>query len=122
VISSSSQDFTRFLTNLYQLLIEQRNYSHIPTYVFKAEAALDAATAATNANNEAGAAPTSKKSHPEREKIQTKLDFATALSHLGQGNYEKAAYYFTRLGSMKDLGDWVGKVWQFSALIALKVF
>lgn len=78
--------------------------------MFKAEAALDAATAATNTGNGENAGATgSKKSSPDRERVQTKLDFATALSHLGQGNYDKAAYYFTRLGSTRDLGDWVGK-------------
>jgi len=42
--------------------------------------------------------------------VQSKLDFATALSHLGQANYEKAAVAFLRLGSAEQLGDWMGKV------------
>lgn len=131
------------LTNA-QLLIEQRNYAHLPTYVFKADAALDAATAAAatsgNANNGgnasgAGGAGTSassmvtsgkKKLSAERENVQSKLDFATALSHLGQANYEKAAYYFLRLGPVKDLGDWAGKVFcycssPFFSLLAVLV-
>jgi COP9 signalosome complex subunit 1 len=89
-----------------QLLIEQKNYAHLPTYIFKAESALEAAVAAIN---EAGSSA-GKKGLADRDKIQSKLDFATALSHLGQGGYDKAAYHFTRLGSAKDLGDWVGKV------------
>lgn len=96
-----------------QLLIEQRNYQHIATYVFKADAALDAAATASAgeaANPSPAGAATGKKVAIERERVQSKLDFATALSHLGQGNFERAAYYFTRLGSARDLGDWVGKV------------
>jgi len=88
--------------------------------VFKAEAALDAASSAANNSNNGGgggagisSAPMAtvvKKFSADREKVQCKLDFATALAHLGQANYEKAAYYFLRLGSAKDLGDWIGKV------------
>lgn len=109
---------------MYQLLIEQRNYSHLPTYVFKAEAALDAAATASaskeaNDNGTTPATSTTKKVSAEREKVQSKLDFATALSHLGQGNYEKAAYHFTRLGAVKDLGDWIGKVYTLGAIIML---
>jgi len=46
----------------------------------------------------------------DRDNVQAKLDLATALSHLGQGAYEKAAQYFLKVGAAKDLGDWVGKV------------
>jgi hypothetical protein len=85
-----------------QLLIEQRNYPHIGTYVFKAEAALEAA----GSKNDQG----SKSSIANREGVQTRLEFATALAHLGQSNYDKAAYGFLKLGPAKLLGDWVGKV------------
>lgn len=50
------------------------------------------------------------KKSAEREKVQSKLDFATALSLLGQANYERAAVTFLRLGSAEQLGDWIGKV------------
>ena len=46
----------------------------------------------------------------EREKVQTKLELATALSYLGQASYEKAATAFVNIGSPKGLGDWNGKV------------
>jgi COP9 signalosome complex subunit 1 len=46
----------------------------------------------------------------DRDNVQAKLDLATALSHLGQGAYEKAAQYFLKVGAVKDLGDWVGKL------------
>jgi COP9 signalosome complex subunit 1 len=52
----------------------------------------------------------SKKKSSERESVQSKLDLATALSHLGQAHYQKAAYYFLRLGPARELGDWIGKV------------
>lgn len=57
---------------------------------------------------------TSAAMSPDREIMQSKLDFATALSQLGQSNYERAAYHFLRLssgtGSTGGLGDWFGKV------------
>lgn len=101
-----------------QLLIEQRNYANLSTYVFKADAALDATAAANNTStsNSTGAPPLaastsmSKKRSTERDNVQSKLDLAAALSHLGQGNYEKAAHAFLKIGSVKELGDWVGKV------------
>ena len=85
-----------------QLLIEQRNYVHIATYVFKAEAAFDA----SGAKSDQG----SKSSIMNRESVQTKLDFSTALGCLGHGNYNKAAYGFLKLGPAKGLGDWLGTV------------
>ena len=96
-------------------MIEQRNYTHISSYIYKADAALESTAAATAGNAESGAAPASsqpasKKPSPQREQVQSKLDFATALSHLGQGNYEKAASLFLRLGPPDQLGDWIGKV------------
>jgi len=41
---------------------------------------------------------------------QTKLDAATALSHLGQSQYEKAAQSFLKLGHPKGLEEWTSKV------------
>lgn len=89
----------------------QGNYSHISTYVFKADTALDAASnaASTTATPAVPGSAPAKKTQ-ERAKWQTKLDFASALAHLGQGNYEKAANLFLKLGSVKELGEWVGKV------------
>jgi COP9 signalosome complex subunit 1 len=102
------------------LLIEQKNYSHIPTYVFKADAALEAATATGSNGNDKGnmsapapvpvPAPIAPKKSAEREKVQSKLDLATAISQLGQGQYEKAANSFLNLGPPSQLGDWIGKV------------
>ena len=56
------------------------------------------------------AATTSKKKSAERDNVQSKLDLATALSHLASASYEKAAISFLKIGPPKDLGDWIGKV------------
>lgn len=108
---TTSQHVVDMCIAILELLILQGNYSHISTYVFKADTALDAASNAASAAA-APAAPgagPAKKSQ-ERAKWQTKLDFASALSNLGQGNYEKAANLFLKLGSVKELGDWAGKL------------
>ncbi|KAF8153316.1 26S proteasome subunit RPN7-domain-containing protein [Crassisporium funariophilum] len=119
---TTSQHVLDMCMSILELLIEQRNYSHLTTYVYKADAALDAATAAVNAASAVptavGVAPTptvtsglkTKKKSIERDNVQAKLDLATALSHLGQANYEKAASVFLKIGPAKDLGDWVGKL------------
>ncbi|KAF9078640.1 G protein pathway suppressor 1 [Rhodocollybia butyracea] len=104
-----------------ELLIEQRNYAHLPNYVFKAEAALEAvaSSAASAAKAESTTAAglsrkTTSAMTPDREIMQSKLDFATALAQLAQSNYERAAYHFLRLssgtGSGGGLGDWFGKL------------
>ncbi|TFK32720.1 26S proteasome subunit RPN7-domain-containing protein [Crucibulum laeve] len=113
---TTSQHVLDMCLSVLELLIEQRNYAHLTTYVFKADAALDAATAATSNIPSGGAAVTgaagSSGNHKKKERdyVQSKLDLAIALSNLGQGNYEKAAQYFLRLGSTGDLGDWIGKL------------
>lgn len=109
------------LTPYTQLLIEHRNYAHISTYVFKADAALDAASAARSGPASGPTAPANaaaaskERVAVEREKVQSKLDISMALSHLGQGNYEKAAQSFLKVGPVKSVGDWVGTVSGFSA-------
>ncbi|KAG1872347.1 hypothetical protein DFJ58DRAFT_741770 [Suillus subalutaceus] len=92
------------------LVIEQRNYSHISSYVFKAEGALDTASAAAASNaascsNNISAAPPPKKS-AERDQVQSKLDFAMALFQLGQADYKKAPRLFLKIGPP----DWTGKL------------
>jgi COP9 signalosome complex subunit 1 len=114
---TTSQHVLDMCLSVLELLIEQRNYTHIPTYVFKADAALDAARASASKNEkEAPSGPSApkmtatNKRSAEREKVQSKLDFATALSHIGQANYEKAAITFLKLGSAEQLGDWMGQL------------
>ncbi|KAI0357031.1 G protein pathway suppressor 1 [Trametes cingulata] len=111
---TTSQHVLDMCMSVIELLMEQRNYSHIATYVFKAESALDAASAVrgqTGPEAPAGSAQANKeKRNAEREKVQTKLDVATALSHFGQSNYEKAAQTFLKAGPVKGLEDWSGKL------------
>lgn len=54
------------------------------------------------------AATTSDASATEafRERTQSKLDLATALAHLGQSNYEKAARGFLKVKNIKSLDHW----------------
>ncbi|KAG6807965.1 hypothetical protein H0H93_000770, partial [Arthromyces matolae] len=118
---TTSQQILDMCLSVLEVLLEQRHYSHIPNYVFKADAALEASqnAAAGSGNGTGGAIGSSgvptpsvttgkKKTSVERQQIQSKLDLATAISSLGQGNYEKAAQYFTRVGPAKDLGEWIG--------------
>jgi COP9 signalosome complex subunit 1 len=90
------------LTDREQLMLEQQNYAHVSTYVFKAEAALDIPQAGAEKKK------TGSTANPEREKIQSKLDLALGLSMLGQNNYERAAWSFLKVG--KNLDNWIGKV------------
>jgi len=100
------------LTDRGQLMLEQQNYAHVSTYVFKAEAALDIPQAGTEKEKkeekEKKKTGTGTTANPEREKIQSKLDLALGLSMLGQSNYERAAWSFLKVG--KNLEDWIGKV------------
>ncbi|KAL0945917.1 hypothetical protein HGRIS_012200 [Hohenbuehelia grisea] len=107
---TTSQHVLDMCLSVLELLIEHRNYSHIATYVFKADAAIDAASSAAQASGATGAPTSSKKGSAERDKVQSKLDFATGLSSLGQAHYEKAAMCFLRLGPPHQLGDWLGKL------------
>lgn len=107
---TTSQHVLDMYMSIIELLILQRNYSHISTYVFKADAALDGAIAPPNGGNNNQSATSNNKKTPERIKWQSKLDLASALSQLGQGNYDKAANSFLNLGSLADLGDWIGKL------------
>ncbi|KAF8578837.1 hypothetical protein K439DRAFT_443986 [Ramaria rubella] len=97
---TTSQHVIDMCMSVLQLLIEQRNYAHIGTYVFKAEAALEA----TGAKNDQA----SKANIANRDGVQTKLELATALGHFGQSSYDKAAYAFLKLGPARHLGDWAG--------------
>ncbi|EKM56660.1 uncharacterized protein PHACADRAFT_253909 [Phanerochaete carnosa HHB-10118-sp] len=120
---TTSQHVLDMCIAVLELLIEQRNYTHIPTYVFKAEPALDASTnalrssthiSASSAATPHAAATAAQASRDrlmsERQKTQTKLEVATGISHLGLASYEKAASAFVRVGSAASLGAWATKV------------
>jgi len=130
---TTSQHVLEMCLSVLELLIEHRNYAHMSTYVFKADAALDATSSAARAPGPGPTAPasaaTSKdKGALEREKVQSKLDVSIALSYLGQGNYEKAAQAFLKVGPVKSLGDWAGRLMAagdvaiYTTLCALSTF
>ncbi|CCA73886.1 related to COP9 signalosome complex subunit 1 [Serendipita indica DSM 11827] len=115
---TSSAHVVDMCLNILELLLEEQNYPHVSTYVFKAEAALEAS----------GSASDKKKgtSNPEREKVEAKLNLAMALSLLGQSNYDAAAWAFMKIG--KNLDGWEHKVASpsdiaiFGTLCALATF
>ncbi|CAG7850328.1 COP9 signalosome complex subunit 1 Short=SGN1; Short=Signalosome subunit 1; AltName: Full=G protein pathway suppressor 1; Short=GPS-1; AltName: Full=JAB1-containing signalosome subunit 1; AltName: Full=Protein MFH [Serendipita indica DSM 11827] len=65
---TSSAHVVDMCLNILELLLEEQNYPHVSTYVFKAEAALEAS----------GSASDKKKgtSNPEREKVASPSDIA----------------------------------------------
>ncbi|KAF7798161.1 hypothetical protein EIP86_009378 [Pleurotus ostreatoroseus] len=111
---TSSQHVLDMCLSVLEVLLEQQNWAHVPTYVFKAEPALDAATSSLRNSNQgptATAPPLGRERiAAERQKTQSKLDLATALSQMGSGTYDKAASTFLRIGSARALGDWTSKI------------
>jgi len=111
---TSSQHTLDYSLNVLQLLIETCDYAHIATYVYKAEGALsppetkDKKGAAPPAGSAAAAAAASAALNPDREKAVAKMELANAISYLSVGNYEKAAFAFSKLS--RSLDDWLGKV------------
>ncbi|KAI0074359.1 PCI-domain-containing protein [Panus rudis PR-1116 ss-1] len=116
---TSNQHVLDTCLSVLELLLEQRNYSHVSTYLFKAEAALEALVSSRSGNNSSAASQqqppaavqaAKEKFAAEKEKTQTKLDVATALSQMGQQAYEKAANSFLKAGPIKGLEDWASKI------------
>ncbi|KAF8607407.1 PCI-domain-containing protein [Ceratobasidium sp. AG-I] len=87
-----------------ELLVEQLNYPQIYSYVFKAESALESA-AASGGNGGAGTGGAGK-TDVEYEKARSKLQLASGLAQLGQGNFQKAAWTFLKLE--KKVDEWLG--------------
>ncbi|KAH9929081.1 PCI-domain-containing protein [Epithele typhae] len=111
---TTSQHVLDMCMSVLELLMEQRSYSHIGTYVFKAEAALDSVTSlkvTAGPEAPAGSAQANKEQRKaERSKVSSKLEVATAISCLGQGNYDKAALTFLKVGTPKSMEEWFGKL------------
>ncbi|KAH7107066.1 PCI-domain-containing protein [Auriculariales sp. MPI-PUGE-AT-0066] len=103
---TTSQHVLEMCLSILELLVEQQNYTHITTYIFKAEAALEAVPPASSSGNAQGASAAVLR---RKRRIQAKLDFCNALAHMGMTQYEKAAQIFLRLG-YKGLDDWYGKL------------
>ncbi|THH14785.1 hypothetical protein EW146_g5592 [Bondarzewia mesenterica] len=110
---TSSAHVLEMCLSVLELLIEQRNYAHIPTYIFKAESALDAMTSSSSTANTSSQPPAS--SQPSASKrdpnaaAYAKLALCSALSLLSQGFYSRAADRFLSLPS-SGAGSWVGSL------------
>ncbi|KAJ1301192.1 hypothetical protein OPQ81_003602 [Rhizoctonia solani] len=86
-----------------ELLVEQLNFAQIYSYVFKAESALESAsTGAAGPTSGKGA----DKPDVEYERARSKLQLASGIAQLGQGNFQKAAWTFLKLE--KNVDDWLG--------------
>lgn len=109
---ATSGNVLEMCMSILELLIEQRNYSHLTTYVFKADAALDAARAASGGGGAPGAPKRKATLSPETQDIQARLDLASALSCMGQESYQQAAEHFLKAceGGISALGPWIGKL------------
>ncbi|QRW13311.1 26S proteasome non-ATPase regulatory subunit 6 [Ceratobasidium sp. AG-Ba] len=95
-----------------ELLVEQLNYAQIYSYVFKAESALDSAvagagvTAKDTATGAGSGAAGAGKNDAEYEKARCRLQLASGIAQLGQGNFQRAAWTFLKLE--KKMDDWLG--------------
>ncbi|EUC61439.1 COP9 signalosome complex subunit 1 [Rhizoctonia solani AG-3 Rhs1AP] len=86
-----------------ELLVEQLNFAQIYSYVFKAESALESAsTVGAGASSGKG----TDKPDAEYERARSKLQLASGIAQLGQGNFQKAAWTFLKLE--KNVDDWLG--------------
>jgi COP9 signalosome complex subunit 1 len=98
--------------------MEQRSFSHIPTYVFKAESALDSIGPSGHSSSSlgyvssaAGSGGTSgTKKIDLHQSVEAKLALCTALSHLANGNYAKATHDFLQPMSAAALAPWNGNI------------
>ncbi|EIN14655.1 hypothetical protein PUNSTDRAFT_56670 [Punctularia strigosozonata HHB-11173 SS5] len=117
---TTSQHVLDMSISTLELLVERRSYAHITTYVFKAEAAMEAVHATTDKKDAASSAAAAQTLPPgsqaaaaskrsaDKEKVQTKLQYATGLCRLSSGNYERAANSFLHLGPISSLAEWNG--------------
>ncbi|KAI0060391.1 hypothetical protein BV25DRAFT_1807315 [Artomyces pyxidatus] len=109
---TTSQHMLDMCLSVLELLLEQRNFAHIPTYIFKAESAVDSMSSSTQGSTSATATATAtgssaKKSEAMRA-VEAKLSLCSALSHLSNGNYSKAAQAFLAPSPPGALGSWTG--------------
>jgi len=105
--STTAQQVIEMSIYVLEVLIEQRNYSHIGTYVYKAESALEMTTSGGSGGARRTTSAVDQAANEAfKERVQSKLDLATALANLSQGNYEKAARGFLKVKSIKSLENW----------------
>lgn len=69
---------------------------------------MNTATSGTAAAKRAAAASAADAASSEayKERVQSKLDLASAIANLAQGNYEKAARGFLKVKNIKSLDHW----------------
>jgi COP9 signalosome complex subunit 1 len=111
---SSTQDLLEMCLSVLELLLEQRSFSHIPTYVFKAESALDSIGTSGHTSSSLGfgssASGGGAKKIDLHQAVEAKLALCTALSHLANGNYGKATHDFLQPMSAAALAPWNGNI------------
>ncbi|KAH9983782.1 26S proteasome subunit RPN7-domain-containing protein, partial [Russula vinacea] len=111
---SSTQDLLEMCLSVLELLLEQRNFSHIPTYVFKAESALDSIGTSGHSSSSLGfgssASGGGAKKIDLHQSVEAKLALCTALSHLANGNYAKATHDFLQPMNAAALAPWNGTI------------
>ncbi len=97
--------------------MEQRSFSHIPTYVFKAESALDSigtpghsSSGLGYGSSAVGAGGSGPKKIDLHQAVEAKLGLCNALSHLANGNYAKATQEFLQPMSAAALAPWNGTI------------
>ena len=95
-----------------QLLLEQRSFSHLSTYVFKAESALDGIGTSVHSSTTlgVGSSGAGAKKIDLHQAVESKLALCTALSHLANGNYTKATHDFLQPMSAALLAPWTGTI------------
>ncbi|KAI0252803.1 26S proteasome subunit RPN7-domain-containing protein [Lactifluus subvellereus] len=106
---TTTQNMLDMCLSVLELLLEQRTFSHIPTYVFKAESALDGVISSGHSSSNLLSVPGSKKVDPHQT-VEAKLALCTALSHLSNGNYSKATQDFLQPMSAAALAPWAGSI------------
>ena len=94
-----------------QLLLEQRSFSHLSTYVFKAESALDGIGSSVHSTSlGVGSSGAGAKKIDLHQTVEAKLALCGALSHLTNGNYAKATQDFLQPMSAALLAPWTGTI------------
>ncbi|KAI0299370.1 G protein pathway suppressor 1 [Multifurca ochricompacta] len=109
---TTTQNMLDMCLSVLELLLEQRSFSHIPTYVFKAESALDSIIASGQSTTSLGIGlgATGPKKADQHHTVEAKLALCTALSHLSTGNYAKAAQDLLQPMSAASLAPWTGTI------------
>lgn len=109
---STAQDMLEMCLSVLELLLEQRSFSHLSTYVFKAESALDGIGTSVHSSTTlgVGSSGAGSKKIDLHQAVEAKLALCTALSHLANGNYTKATHDFLQPMSAALLAPWTGTI------------